>query len=266
MTFDSREKSRFSGQPLECFRFAQAGNFWLFTSADEPVTLPSGVYTPATIERGGLDHSEEDVTGALTVTVPRTNPVAQLFVTFAPPSPVQVTLYRAHRGEESTPVVWFSGTVSAATFRSAAVELECIPLRVSLRRRIPILGVQNQCNWPLYSEGCGIAAGDFRDTCLLNSVSGVTVVSADFALRADGWFRNGWLETAGGERRFIVEHVGDTVTLMNVLAGLGAGQSVFAFAGCDRTEAVCAGKFNNLANHLGFPRVPGRNPHGGSIV
>ena len=43
MTYDAREKSRYLGQPVEGFRFAQGSNLWLYTSADRTITLPAGV-------------------------------------------------------------------------------------------------------------------------------------------------------------------------------------------------------------------------------
>ena len=43
MTYDAREKSRYLGQPVEGYRFAQGSNSWFFTSADRAITLPAGV-------------------------------------------------------------------------------------------------------------------------------------------------------------------------------------------------------------------------------
>lgn len=266
MTFDASEKSTYFGAPLECYRFAMGDQLWLLTSGDRTVVLTSGTYMPSVISRGELDHSQEDGAGVLQVKVPRSSALAGLYVAGLPSRLLSLVLYRAHRGGEANAVVAFMGTVSALTVEGPEATLTCSPVSAAFRRRVPGLQFQSQCNWALYSLGCGLAAADFRDTVTVSTVSGVTVTSAGLALRADGWFRNGWLEGPDGEKSFIVEHVGNTVTLMTVLPSLAAGQTAFAFAGCERTEAVCAGKFNNLANHLGWARIPARNPHDGSIV
>ena len=266
MSFDSRETSAYSGAPVECYRFVQGSSVWLFTSADADVVLPSGTYAREVIRSGQLDHSQEAGAGELEVRLPRDNPVARLFVTYLPPQRVALTVYRAHRGEESTPATFFLGEVAATRFEDSEAILSCLPISQALRRRIPVLVYQTQCNWPLYSAGCGVSQTAFRDPILIGTVSGVIVTSADFALRTSGWFRNGWLEGPTGERRWIVEHVGNTVTLLAPLAGLAPGQAAYAFAGCDRTETVCAAKFGNLVNHLGFARIPNRNPYQGSVA
>jgi len=265
MTFDSREKSTYQGQPVECFRFSQGSTLWLWTSADKSITLPVGTFAPEVIKCGELDEERDDAT--LEVTVARDNPVAQLFIQSLPVSPVGLTVYKAHRGEESdykTRLV--GGRVTSLRFEGAEAVLTCAPLSGALRRRLPLIQFQSLCPWPLYGPGCTVSKAAFKDSILLTSVSTVTLVSSNFASRPDGWFNNGWVEGTNGATMFIVNHVGNTVTLMAPLAGLASGQTVFAYAGCDRTEATCNGKFNNLVNHLGFARIPVRNPYEGSIA
>ena len=79
------------------------------------------------------------------------------------------------------------------------------------------------------------------------------------------WFRGGRLESADGEARFIADHVGNTVTLISPLPGLASLDLAWAYWGCDHLEATCRDKFANLVNHLGWSRLPGRNPFVGRI-
>lgn len=266
MSFEARETGTATGAPLECYRFSQGSSLWLWTSADRSVVLPSGTYSPTTLTRGDLDHSNEDEGGSLQLTVPRTNQVAQLFAAEIPSTPVLLTVFRCHRGEETDVRVRFVGSVSAARLAGPEAVLLCQPWRATFRRTVPALRYQSQCNWSLYGTGCGVSPTAFRDLATVGSVAGAVVTSPDFAVRADHWFRNGWLEAPGGERRWIVAHVGNSVTLMYPLSTLLPGQQVSVYAGCDRTESACATKFANLANHFGFPRIPTRNPHGGSVI
>lgn len=266
MTFESREASVHDGAPLECYRFVQGEESWLLTSADDPVTLPSGTYQPEAISRGELDHSQESLSGALEITLPGTHALVAPYIPYAPPRPTAVTLYRAHRGEESDARVRFVGRVGSVRFDGAAAVLRCLPLDAAFQRSLPILTFQSLCQWALYGPGCGINATAYRELATVTAVSGSTVTALAFAGHADGWWTNGWIEGPGGEVRFVVAHAGQVVTVAEPIPGLAPGQVVAAYAGCDRTEATCAGKFTNLANHMGWARIPTRNPHRGNLI
>ena len=265
MTYDAREKGRYSGQPVEGFRFAQGSNLWLYTSADREIMLPAGVFTPEAITRTELDFSQEDTGETIEFTIPRTNPVAALFIGDLPSAPVWVTVYRAHRGDEDLAVTIFSGKVSRARFEESEAILVGASLMAVLSRTVPVLAMQTPCNHVLYSAACGANPASSRDSITVTSVEGATVTSNDFALRPDQWFRGGRLESEAGETRFIADHRGDTVTLISPLPSLASLDSIWAYWGCDHLETTCRDKFGNLINHLGWSRLPGRNPFVGRI-
>lgn len=259
MSYDAQETSQRAGAPLELYRFAYGDNRYFYTSADEEQTYLGDLYTPEVLTRTEISQSGESEQGSVEVTIPRTNPVAQLFISYPPEPPLGVTVYRKHRSDPEV-VTFFAGTVSSVVFTGAVAKLTCLPLFESLRRRVPRNTYQVQCNWALYSAQCGVVSANFRVTAQVTVISGDTIQATAFSAQPDGWFNNGWVERANGERRWIVNHVGATLTLMSPFVGLAVNEEVFAFAGCDRTEAVCKTKFNNIANHLGFARVPTKNP------
>lgn len=261
MTFDEREKAQFGGQPIEGYRFSQGENLWLYTSADEEIILPVGVFAPESITRGELDFSDEDSGETLQISVPISNPVAALFIGDLPSTPVWVTVYRTHRGDEDLAVTIFLGKILKASFEEDSIAvLTAGSLMSFLSRTVPILAVQIQCNRVLYSAACGADPTACRELVTVTSVNGRTVVSEDFAEFEDQCFRGGRLVTLEGETRFIVDHVGDTVKLISPLPGLASLDQVWAYWGCDHLEATCHNKFDNLINHLGFSRMPTRNP------
>lgn len=266
MSYDSRESSGAGGEPFECYRFAQGARLWLFTSADREMVIPAGTFQPEVISRGEQDHSQEEIAGDLEIHLARTNPVVARFIPFIPSSATNVTVYRGHRGEEANAQPIFIGTARQARFEGSEAILVCAPISQAFVRAFPSLLYQTTCPWALYGTGCGVDKSAFRDDILVTTVSGFDVVSNDFLLHPTGWYTNGWLERADGERRFIVDHVGDTVTLMSPFQDLLSLETLGAFAGCDRTEATCAAKFANLDRHLGFARIPKRNPHTGRIA
>jgi uncharacterized phage protein (TIGR02218 family) len=264
--YDTRETHRFEGQPVECYKFTQGDNAWLYTSADEEVILPTvGTFEPQIISRGELDFSHEDTGEQIDLRVPRANAVAALFIGNLPSTPIGITIHRAHRGDEDIPVVIFSGKVIRARFEESEAILVGSSLLSVLNRTVPTLAMQTPCNHVLFSQGCGVNPTWARDSVTLDTVVGATITSTDFTTRADGWFNAGRIETTEGETRFIVNHVGNTVTLMSACPGLRAGDTIWAYWGCDHLEATCASKFSNRVAHLGWSRLPGRNPFGGRI-
>lgn len=254
------------GIPVECYRFVVGATEYRWTSADREITLASGVYTKEVISRDAVDFSQEDTAQNMAVFVSRENAIAQLFKAYNPTQPVNVTVIKRHRSGDPDEAVQFVGKVISCAFEEARAVLTCAPISHAFKRRVPSLAYQSPCNWNLYGPGCGVAKASFKISGTVLAVTGRTIQAAIFATKPDGWLSNGWVELANGERRFVVAHVGDVVTVASPFATIAAGAAIDGFAGCDRTEATCAAKFNNLVNHLGFPRIPTRNPYGSKLV
>jgi uncharacterized phage protein (TIGR02218 family) len=262
MTYDAREKSRNAGAPRECFRFAVGSDTYLYTSSDGFVTIGGETYTPEPIRVSAPDFSQEDHAGTISVFVSRLNVVAQQFIAATPIAPVALVIYRAHEGEEGDPIVMFAGKVAGAKFDGSEAELICSPMSAALKRNVPRLLVQKECPWATYGVGCGLDRELFKDTGVLTAVSGYDLTADVFATRSDGWFSFGWIETLNGIKRFVVGHVGNTVTLQTpFIPNVSPGDTVYAFAGDDHLEATCRTKFNNIANFAGHSRVPIDNPY-----
>lgn len=264
-TYDERETSRYGGQPIEGFRFVQGENVWLYTSADREVTLPIGTFDPEPITRTGLDFSKEDVAETMEFKVGVTNPVAALFIGDVPSSPVWITAYRAHRGDESDALAFFTGKITSARFDESQAVLMGTSLAALLLRAVPVLKLQTPCNHVLFSAECGANPTISRESVTIATVDGVTVTSSDFGLEADGFFTGGRLESPAGESRFMADHVGNTVTLLSPLPGLASLDVCWAYWGCDHLAATCESKFNQLDDHLGWKDLPNRNPFSGRI-
>jgi len=265
VTFDARERSGFQGAPIEVYRFASGSHVWNVTSADirATVNIPGiGLQTfePERLSRSEPEYSQEDQSGSIKVTVPRLNPLAVLLMAGLPADPVSLTIYRTHDGDNDV-IVLFVGKVVQSVFSGPDAELQVAPISQILKRRIPRTAYQKLCNRVLYGPGCGVVKASFTDTGTVLTVSGLSVQAAVFATRADGWFEAGYLQRADGSRQYVTSHVGNTVTLLNPFFGLAVGEAISAIAGCQRREVEdCTLKFNNLVNHLGFKRIPVKNP------
>ena len=263
MSYDAKEKSQYGGSPVELYKFQIGSTLSYFTSADKDQTYASNTYLHDVITRSEIDASDEDQQGMLEVTVPRTNAIADVFVPNMPIYPVQLTIYRFHRGDAEVLQLWM-GEVSGVSFSGSTVKLSCQPVGNVLRRQIPSTTYGAQCNWSLYSSQCGITASAYSDTGNVATVAGA-VLTVTMGDHPSGYFNNGFVLSAWGERTWILSHTrlsssSAQLTLMVPFSAIYAGAAVTVYAGCDRTTTDCKNKFNNLVKFLGFPYLPTKNP------
>jgi hypothetical protein len=268
MTFDAQEQSVYGGSPGEFYAFAMGSTTWYLASGDVPVTISGHPYTPAPITRSKIEHSGEEWSGDLDITLPKTHPIAVLLDGPAPIVPLTLTAFRKHRSDAA--VVQFFGPAQAVgiNFRGPDARITFAPISRVLKRLVPSLVFQSQCPLALYGTRCGVNVASFSRSATITAVSGATLESDQFALdpqgnaAPNGYYTNGYVELTNGDRRFTVGHVGTALALMY---GFPAGSvavddQVVVAAGCDRSEATCDSRFDNLDRHLGYCRIPYRNP------
>lgn len=259
MSFDSLEAA--GAPPLEIYEITQGASVWRETSADETVTYDGHDYVPSEITRGPLADSSESSGGALEIRLPRTHPVAALLIGPPPATPITIVLRQGHRGDANWAIA-FTGQVLTPSFDkdTGLATLQCASAGQFLNQQSPGYYYQWPCGHVCFSELCGLVAADYRVSATVTAVDSLSVTAAAFAGYPDGYFNAGWVEDALGRRRFITSHVGETVTLSEPLPDLEVAAALQAFPGCDGFESTCEAKFGNLVNHLGFPRIPTRNP------
>ena len=264
MTFASAEVSTHDGRPVRCYRFAHGATIWRYTSADQPITITDGTFTPEAIQDSAVGRGKEWDSGSMQLTLDRDNPIALLWQETRPREPVLVTVYERHRTETDQYPIRFSGSVANVSERDHSAILQCVPTSYRLKRRVPYLRYSKLCPLALYGSRCGLDKESFRIRVVLGSVNVEILQAAEFAAYADGWFTNGYVQTLDGETRFVVDHVGDLVTLEYPL-GVVAAEPLDIYPGCDRTETTCSSKFSNLDNHLGFSHIPNRDLFGKAV-
>ena len=266
MPFNPEETSLFDGTPVELyyFRTDDAVESWTFTSGD--TTVIDGVlrYAPVPISRTGLQSSTVEPQGQMRVTIPADDPLAAKFIAYLPERQVLLTVLQYHRSDtvaERIPV--FIGTVNSVEFENGQAVLSCQPITKGLTRSVPWQSYKALCNWPLYGPGCGVLRAGFATVL----PTGPQFVDADivrdnaFSTQPNGWYTNGYLEVEQTrETRFVIAHTTNEIRLIYPLTSFEPGMTVRVYAGCDRTEATCRSKFNNITNYLGFNRVPIVNP------
>lgn len=268
MTYDTRENSLQSGEPIELYQFTYGNNIYRFTSAQTAVSAIGYVWQPALLKRSGIDYSAEKSRSNLKLDVSRQFEIADLYRIMPPSEVILLAVYRYHEGDNEVAIIW-TGRILAVEFAGSLATITCEPVTTSLKRTGLRRLYQRQCPHVLYGTACGANKASFSAPATLSAVNGTTLNSATFGLYADGYFSGGYLDiVADGvtERRFITAHTGTQIIINVPLIGLVSGDTITVYAGCDHSKPTCKDKFNNLLNYGGFPYIPQKNPFGNNGI
>lgn len=270
MTFDVAENSAFDGSPVEGFEFARSTQTWRYTSSDENTTIGGNIYTSVAIQRSKIEQNQDPGRNPITLTVPRNLDFVQQYIASPPTDSIQLTIRRTHRtdGTNQVIVTWI-GRVVNVKFEDSQVTIRCEPIFTSLKRPALRRLYQTTCPHLLYGDSCRAARSTFELTTNITVVSATVLSSTQIGLQADGYYTGGFVEwTVSGvvNKRLILTHVGNQVTLNLPLTGISTGNEVKVAPGCDRRLTTCINKFNNVVNYGGFPYIPGKNPFDGTPV
>lgn len=258
----------------ELYRFVEGDSDFIYTvtSADEEAEYDGDTYTPVPIGRDEVESKGEMTRENVKISFALDNEVARKWFLSSLDFPLTVTIYSQNEDLE-TETEWKGRLASVApnrteiefTFESVFTSLR----RIGLRQRYQIT-----CPHALYGKGCKLDKDDFDTAGTITDVTNAVVTVPEAAGFADGYFASGIFEDNQGNLRFIMSHVGSTLTLIRPMNALidyvgnngYAGVTCRLFPGCDRSTTVCNDRFNNLDNHGGFPFIPGVNPFGGSSI
>lgn len=261
MAFKDFELSRYGGRPDEFYQFSLVGGpTYRYTPMRLPVQHLGQTYQPKAIRKSEFtwkkDFSGED---SMTIEVQADLELLKHFQIIVPRKTMFVTIFRKHRGDpegEAVPV--FFGRVRGVSKEGAKAVITCDAFHAMTKRGGLNWWYQVTCNHFLYDGGCGLIKDDWKVTGTVSSLNGTTLVSPMFASKPNGYFKYGHVETVIGDW-FIIDHVGDTVTLLHAMEGVSVGEFISGYAGCDRTLNLCWDRFNNGLNHLGFTWSPADN-------
>jgi uncharacterized phage protein (TIGR02218 family) len=264
MSYQDIENSVSSASPVELYKFVLNAQSWRFHTGTNAISYLGETYMPEALRRSEMRMETDVRQGALELTMPRENALAALYVAAPPEGVVSVTIYRFHRGDADTIVLW-KGRVGGARLSGSELILALEPIATSLRRPGLRARYQLLCRHALYSAGCGVAKASFRADGTVAAVNGTAIQIAAAASQSDGWWVGGMLDTNSGAR-LIVGHSADTVILVSPMPTLAIGTPVRLYAGCDHSTTTCQGRFNNLVNYGGFPYIPIKNPFAGDAI
>jgi uncharacterized phage protein (TIGR02218 family) len=269
MSYNTQETGAQTGAPVELYEFRHGPNYYRYTSADADMVRGTKTYEAVPLSRNSIEATQELARQALKISCAATLPILSLF-RLAPPSDViTVTVYRMHRGDAESIIVWM-GRILNVTWRGQQAEIHCESVHTSIKRPGLRRMYQKQCPHVLYSSQCGASESEYRAQLSVAGVSGLNVTVNGLSAFAAEYFAGGYIEWVNfsgvTERRAIRSSSGNVLVINFQPFGLDAGMSVDVYPGCDHTLATCANKFENSLNYGGMPYIPTKNPFGGVAV
>lgn len=275
MTYPAYDESIQDGSSVLLFQFIQGSTAFYYNSTAEQVDWNSIVWEPLSIACSEFSQTNELQKNVISVTVPANSDIALTFNTFYPERVTSLTIYHGHLTDPDQDyiAVW-KGQVTAAEPSGKELVIDAEPIFTALKRPGLRASFTRLCRHLLYEPGCNVNKLDFQVPADITAVSGVvlTIPDADSSLYPDGYFIAGFVELTTGEQCYIVNHVGDQITLIRPFKALSdafaitSPLAVFLYPGCDLSESTCNNLFDNLDNQGGFSRIPGLSPFNGSSI
>lgn len=158
-------------------------------------------------------------------------------------------------------VVTFAGRVGPVDFGRTMAIFHLHSHLELLNRNMPILLYQPGCVHTLYDAGCLAVKASFSLNVTIGAGPTLSAIPVPGTGQADGYYDLGQLAFTSGANagwtKAIKSWAGGVATLVSPLLQLPApGDAVTISAGCDKQQATCQTKFNNLLHFLGAPYVP----------
>jgi uncharacterized phage protein (TIGR02218 family) len=255
------KETGFQRKPVELYHAWRGDDNWYYTSHDQAVTYGGNEYTPITIKRSKIQHDTETDASKVTVTFAKVNPAIVDYLTVAPLDLAWISISKLFRDQDPYETyILFTGQLIYITLKGIQAQAECRGIEYLLHQPILRYIYQPECNWTLFDDGCGLAAATYKVTTGVTLDSTETILtSSDFGLQSNGYWMLGYVEF-DGEKRFIVDHDGDDITIQYPFSDLNDFDDVDAYPGCNGAMETCRDKFSNTDSFFGFPYVPIDNP------
>lgn len=259
MSYDSIDRSIQDGTPIELYQFLIGSTERvLFTSAAKPVVFDGFTYRPVHTSRGNVMQNQDVNRNSVSFDFPRTNDFALRLLVRSPDLVITATVFRMHRGESGSEVI-FKGRVIGARATDSIITVEAESIFTSIKRAGLRATYQTTCRHALYSLGCQVNRASYRVSTTAVSVSGPVVVVASLGGREAGHYLAGILKHGPVERQ--ITAVSNTaITMSDTIYDLVPGGEVEIYPGCDLTFDTCNARFGNVANFGGFLHIPWKNP------
>lgn len=276
--FEDFEASRARGEPIDLYRFTYgpgASEYHGYTDAEVVQTIAAKTYQPTAIMRDAIKSSGTLDKAAITISLPGSTAIAELFRVYPPSQVVTVVISQGHVGDpDSEFLVIYSGRVLGCKWLHSSAELTCEPVATSMKRP----GLRRH-----YQYGCphALYLGDSEGGCRASKPAAtrattVVALSGNRITLTPGWegtfdkakFRGGLAEwTAPGgapERRTIirVDPATNVITLSGGVRNIAVAGAINVILGCNHQMDDCETLHAVINDFGGHPWIPNKNPIG----
>jgi uncharacterized phage protein (TIGR02218 family) len=157
-------------------------------------------------------------------------------------------------------ITLFTGKVGEVVLDRLTCKMTVRSLLFMLNTQMPKYMVQANCVHNLFDAGCTLNPASFVEAETAGSACTVSVITSASA-KVDDYFALGKIVFTSGQNnglsRTIKDFTTGSFTVIQPLPYAPApGDTFNAYPGCDKSEATCLLKYNNLPNFKGFPYVP----------
>lgn len=261
------ENSRARGRPVNLFLIrygSQAGSYYAYTDATDPITSGGVTYSPVAVQRGAIVVKGNMDKSNFEVRMDIRLPVAELFRVYPPSQVVTLIVKQGHLGDQDNQflTIW-AGRITSARREPPELILSCESVRTMMRRVGLRRHYQLSCSHVLYGSKCKANKEAATIRATVQSKSGFRITMAPGWSTTPSRYVGGMVEWVGpnGETEIstILRVASNTLALSAVPASLQEGSEVSLIRGCARTMAAC-NSHNNILNFGGCPFIPTENP------
>lgn len=163
-------------------------------------------------------------------------------------------------------LLWFPGRVADMVCDRYSAQLTIKSDLELLDVMVPLEVYQQGCLNTLYDPRCGLARATYSIPGAATAASDSRRITINIGLLGGytGYFDLGVITFTSGANagisRTVKTHVGGSSGGITVLQpwpfAWAAGDTFTAYPGCDKTQATCTAKFNNLPHFRGQPYIP----------
>lgn len=251
-TYDENELSEHDATQTFLYRFVGPLTSHYWTNA--PLTVIASINSVATTfhhPRGGISHdnpteSSDAGRSGLEISVSHRNPIIRAYREFPPPGDIDVTVWRQNEIDGEVFQIW-SGIVVETPIDGSMGTIRCqhIAELVSGSEGLnekwaptcPFMTYQHPCPALISNHSTSVVVTDIDTENFTVTVTGITQI--------DQWFSAGVFATANGDKRFILDHTGGVLTLIQnfPLSSLRIGDTATLIDGDDHLYQTCRDKF-----------------------
>lgn len=252
-TYDENELSEHDATQIHLYRFVGPLNAYYWTNAPLKViaeidSVSTSFYHP----RGGIALANDPVESpdagrsGLDILVSHLNPIIRAHREFPPPGNIEVDVWRQNEIDGPVFQIW-SGVVVETPIEGSIGTIRCQHiaelvagsegLSEKWAPTCPFMTYQHPCPAQIANHSTSITVDDIDTENFTVTVTGITQI--------DQWFNAGVFAAANGDKRFILDHTGDMLTLIQNFpqSSLRVGDAATLIDGDDHLYQTCRDKF-----------------------